>query len=110
MKRFAVLFLIAAALIVAAACSSGSGGNDATGLGSLAPTVDVACVGPGASTCPSVVDCRPYLNPQQAPISIDARWQEKLNLCCGLRLCIVDAECRFGCPPELLDNRCPGAR
>jgi hypothetical protein len=110
MNRSATLFLILAMLAVIVACSSGGGSHDESSLTSMAPTVDADCVVPGAATCPSAVDCRPYLNPEQRPISIDARWQEKLNLCCGLRLCVVAGECRFGCPPDLINPRCPGAR
>jgi hypothetical protein len=104
------MFLILAALAILAGCSSGGGSHDGAGLSSIAPTVDGVCAVPGASTCPSAVDCRPYLNPEGRPITIDPRWQERLDLCCGLRLCSVAGECRFGCPPELLDDRCPGAR
>ena len=95
-------------LLCLAGCSSGGHSGDAGAVTELAPTVDGACSGPA---CPEPVDCRSYRSPESGhPVSIDLHWRERLDLCCGLRLCEVAGECRWGCPPELLQPGCPGAR
>ena len=110
MNRFVTLFLILATLAVLFSCSGGGGSHDDAGVSALAPTVAVECGISAAAPCPEMVECRAYANPAGRPITVDAFWREKLNLCCGFRLCEVAGECRFSCPPDLRDARCPGAR
>ena len=108
MKTVLTLLIAALVLLAVPACSGGGHESSQSSMAALAPTVEGACLG---ATCPEPTDCRSYRSPESGhPISIDPRWQERLDLCCGLRLCEVAGECRFGCPPELLQPGCPGAR
>jgi hypothetical protein len=100
-NRLALFVLLTVVLL---GCSGG-GHSDPAGISSLAPTVTAECGVPPAPVCPEMVDCRPYLNPAGKPVSVDARWRERLDLCCPLELCDVGGACFYGCPGAL---RAPG--
>jgi hypothetical protein len=102
-NRLALFVLLTVAVL---GCSSGGHSNDPGTVTALAPTVTLDCGVPPASVCPEMVDCRPYLDHHGKPVSVDARWRERLDLCCGLRLCDVDGECRYGCPESLRSPAC----
>lgn len=88
------------AILMTIACSGG--GGDADGP-NIAPSVD----GLTCRTCPEPVACTAYGNSGYGQITVAQEWRDRLDLCCGLRLCEVDGECRYGCPPAELDPRCP---
>ena len=91
-------------LLTVAGCSGGGHGDRSSSLTAIAPTVDGACLAP--ASCPEPVDCHPFRNPDGRPISVDPLWQERLDLCCGLRLCEVDGACLYGCPTSLINPGC----
>lgn len=91
------------AMLALAECSGGGHNQDASSLTSIAPTVEGACP---SSTCPEPVDCHPFKNPEGGAISVDARWEARLDLCCGLRLCEVDGACYYGCPAQFVNPGC----
>lgn len=105
-----VLFVIALVLLVAGVnlgCSGDGGDRSPVSAATIeAPT------SPGPEGCApapfacELVSCTSYANPQSRPITVDARWRERLDLCCAFRLCEVGGQCRYGCPAELTAPGC----
>jgi hypothetical protein len=39
-------------------------------------------------------------------VSIDPRWDENIELTCGLMLCETCGVCYYGCPPNMVTGEC----
>jgi hypothetical protein len=111
-RRIGVFFIAAiAAALAIAALSLGCSGDGGDRSPVSAATVE-APTSPGPEGCApapfacELVSCTSYANPQSRPITVDARWRERLDLCCAFRLCEVGGQCRYGCPTELTAPGC----
>lgn len=95
-----LLAIAIAGLVWTTGCSKGEEGEEASGLSAAAPTVDVS-VEPACTTFVTYPSGRHSITP-------NPRLGDLIP--CAMRSCVVAGVCYYGCPPELIDDRCPGAR